>query len=132
MFFQFSVSSILLLNSLVSKRFFNPCTSFTFRFPALQFFEKYVPYPTLRQFVEVCFFGYFIYISLNQIKYNEMCITLCFMKQSKRNISQCILALRSCLYEIQDGTNKRDGMTKERRKPLTFLYRTVIGTSYCK
>ena len=38
-------------------------------------------------------FTYFIWISWNQIKCNEIYIKLCFMKQSERNISQCILAL---------------------------------------
>ena len=61
-----------------------------------------------------------------------MCIKLCFMKYPERDIPQCILTWRGCLYEIQDGTKKRDGMTKERRKSLSFLYRTIIGTCYCK
>ena len=61
-----------------------------------------------------------------------MCIKLCFMKKSERGIPQRILALKSCLYEVQDGTKKRDGMTKDRRKSLSFLYRAVIGTCYCK
>ena len=36
---------------------------------------------------------YFTWILWNQIKCNEICIKLCFMKCSERNISQCILAL---------------------------------------
>ena len=33
----------------------------------------------------------------------------------------------SCLYGRRGGTKKRKGLIKERRKPLSFLYRTVIG-----
>ena len=33
--------------------------------------------------------------------------------------------LRRCLYEKREGTKKREGMIKGRRKSLSFLYRTV-------
>ena len=39
-------------------------------------------------------FTYFVWISWNQITCNEICIKLCFMKWSERNISECIPALR--------------------------------------
>ena len=43
-------------------------------------------------------FTYFIRISWNQIKCNEICIKLCFMKQSERYISQCILAFIKFIF----------------------------------
>ena len=42
-------------------------------------------------------FTYFIWISWNQIKCNEIYIKLCFMKQSERNISHFILAFKEVL-----------------------------------
>ena len=35
------------------------------------------------------------------------------------------------VYERRDGTKKWEWMIKQRRKPLSYLCRTVIGTCYC-
>ena len=56
----------------------------------------------------VFLFTYFIWISWNQIKCNEIYIKLCFMKESERNISQCILAFKE-LQNCVRHKNRRKG-----------------------
>ena len=46
--------------------------------------------------------GFFLHIlyEFHEIKLNVMKYALCFMKQSERYISQCILALRNVLQRV--------------------------------
>ena len=102
----------------------NPYAPFSFPF---WFSFVFIFFPMIVR--EGFLFTYFIWISWNQIKCNEIYIKPCFMKSSERNISQCILALwyfKVCCRVITYHNNINVLVKRRSSRPEVFCRKDVL------